>query len=135
MANAVKKFLADFEDINEYYTFLVDKTKRLEYVGITNEWLIDNFYLLVEHKTNIIHDKKYIVKDFASLNHIAIEIPRLTKLINIAEQFNGAAKTSGAGNGDCGIVIADEKTDIEEMKNNWRKNGIMPLNFLVHSIA
>ncbi|RAZ93877.1 phosphomevalonate kinase, partial [Klebsiella oxytoca] len=40
-----------------------------------------------------------------------------------------------AGNGDCGIVIADEKTDIEEMKNNWRKNGIMPLNFLVHSIA
>lgn len=78
---------------------------------------------------------RQLLKDFASLNHIAIEIPRLTKLINIAEQFNGAAKTSGAGNGDCGIVIADEKIDIEEMKNNWRKNGIMPLNFLVHSIA
>ena len=68
MANAVKKFLADFEDINEYYTFLVDKTKRLEYVGITNEWLIDNFYLLVEHKTNVIHDKKYIVKDLKKNN-------------------------------------------------------------------
>lgn len=52
--------------------------------------------------------KSSVIKDFASLNHIAIEIPRLTKLINIAEQFNGAAKTSGAGNGDCGIVIADE---------------------------
>ena len=70
MANAVKKFLADFEDINEYYTFLVDKTKRLEYVGITNEWLIDNFYLLVEHKTNVIHDKKYIVKDLKKNSRI-----------------------------------------------------------------
>ena len=70
MANAVRKFLMNFEDINEYYTFLVDKTKRLEYVGITNEWLIDNFYLLVEHKTNIIHDKKYIVKDLKKNSRI-----------------------------------------------------------------
>ena len=31
--------------------------------------------------------------------------------------------------------MADEQTDIEEMKNIWRENGIMPLNFLVHSIA
>lgn len=63
MANLVRKFFNDFEDINEYYTFLVDRTKQLEYVGITNEWLIDNFYLLVEHKSNIIHEKKQIAKD------------------------------------------------------------------------
>lgn len=59
----------------------------------------------------------------------------MTKLINIAEQFNGAAKTSGAGNGDCGIVIADENTDVDEMKKQWLRSGIKPLNFLVHSIA
>ena len=70
MANLVKNFLTDFEDINEYYTFLVDKTKRREYVGITNEWLIDNFYLLVEHKTNIVHDKKYIVRDLKKCDRI-----------------------------------------------------------------
>ncbi len=62
MANLVKKFLTDFEDINEYYMFLVEKTKEKKYVGITNEWLIDNFYLLVEHKTNIVRDKKSINK-------------------------------------------------------------------------
>lgn len=28
MANLVKKFLCDFEDISEYYTYLVDKTKQ-----------------------------------------------------------------------------------------------------------
>ena len=77
MANLVKKFLTDFEDINDYYMFLVDKTKRREYVGITNEWLIDNFYLLVEHKTNIVHDKKYIIRDLKKYNiHLVRLLPR-----------------------------------------------------------
>lgn len=70
MANLVKNFFSDFEDINEYYMFLVEKTKQKEYVGITNEWLIDNFYLLVEHKTNIVHDKKEITKNLKKYNRI-----------------------------------------------------------------
>lgn len=78
---------------------------------------------------------RQILKEFASLNHIAIEIPKLTKLIDIAEKFSGAAKTSGAGNGDCGIVITDSTSNINELKNLWRENGIMPLNFKVHSIS
>ena len=68
------------------------------------------------------------------MNHLAIEIPRLTKLINIAEKYQGAAKTSGAGNGDCGIVIADENCDTVALEQEWRKNGILPLNFRVHNI-
>lgn len=62
MKKIFKTFFRDFKDINEYYNFLIDKTKKLEYVGITNEWVIDNFYLLVEHKTDIINDKKIIKK-------------------------------------------------------------------------
>ena len=58
MTKLLKKFLNNFEDINEYYNFLVDRTKKMEYVGITNEWLIDNFYLLVEHKMAIVENKK-----------------------------------------------------------------------------
>ncbi len=122
--NAKKKFIK-----TQYDTFLDESRKCvLDMIKGFNEKNIS----LIQKQIRL---NRQLLKDFASLNHIAIEIPRLTKLINIAEQFNGAAKTSGAGNGDCGIVIADEKTDIEEMKNNWRKNGIMPLNFLVHSIA
>lgn len=122
--NAKKKFIKA-----QYDTFL-DKSRKcvLSMIKGFNEKNIP----LIQKQIRL---NRQLLKDFATLNHIAIEIPRLTKLINIAEQFNGAAKTSGAGNGDCGIVIADEQTDIEEMKNNWRKNGIMPLNFLVHSIA
>lgn len=75
-----------------------------------------------------------ILQHFAHVNHIAIEIPRLTKLINIAEKYGSAAKTSGAGNGDCGIVITDKSSDVDALENEWRKNGILPLNFHVHNI-
>ena len=76
-----------------------------------------------------------ILQNFANMNHIAIEIPRLTKLIDIAEKYGGAAKTSGAGNGDCGIVIADDLTDISRLESEWRKNHVLPLNFRVHQIT
>lgn len=75
-----------------------------------------------------------ILQHFAQINQIAIEIPRLTQLIKIAENFGGAAKTSGAGNGDCGIVITDSHTDVIALESEWRHNGIMPLNFKVHQI-
>ena len=75
-----------------------------------------------------------LLQHFAQINQIAIEIPRLSKLINIAESFGGAAKTSGAGNGDCGIVIADNHTDTDFLEEKWRQNGIMPLDFHVHQI-
>lgn len=70
MTDFTKKFLNDFNDIKEYYNYLVSKTKKKEYVGITNEWLIDNFYLVVEHKTNFVHDKKVIKKRLKDINKV-----------------------------------------------------------------
>ena len=58
--NIVRKFTFDFNTIEHYYDFLVQKTKNHEYVGVINEWLIDNFYLLVEYKNVFIENKKYI---------------------------------------------------------------------------
>lgn len=77
---------------------------------------------------------RMLLQEFARTNHIAIEIPRLTKLIKIAEKFGGAAKTSGAGNGDCGIVITDNRCNVKALENEWRKSNILPLNFHVHNI-
>jgi len=68
MANMIKKFFKDFEEITEYYNFLVNKTKNHEYVEITNEWLIDNYYIVVEHKNNILNSKKTISKKAKILN-------------------------------------------------------------------
>ena len=68
MAKIIKKFFSDFNDITNYYNFLVNKTKNHEYVEITNEWLIDNYYLLVEHKNVILNSKKKLKKNVNVIN-------------------------------------------------------------------
>lgn len=91
-----------------------------------------------ENNLQLIQDQirinRKLLQELAQMNHIAIEIPRLTKLIDIAEKYHCAAKTSGAGNGDCGIVIADRQSDLEALTNEWKENHILPLNFKVHNI-
>ena len=84
MANVFKKFIKDFNDINDYYNYLVNKTKNKEYVGITNEWLIDNFYLLVEHKQAVVLDRKKINKNLKNIIHI---YPILKEIV-IKHNFN-----------------------------------------------
>ena len=68
MTNMIKKFFNEFNDITDYYNFLVNKTKNHEYVEITNEWIIDNYYLLVEHKNNILNQKKELQKEMKIIN-------------------------------------------------------------------
>lgn len=63
MSRLLKKYFNNFSDITDYYNFLVNKTKNHEYVDITNEWLIDNYYVLVEHKNTIVNSKKEIKKN------------------------------------------------------------------------
>ena len=69
MSNIIKNFFKDFNDITEYYNYLVNKTKNHEYVEITNEWLIDNYYLLVEHKNNILNSKKELNKNIKIISN------------------------------------------------------------------
>ena len=61
--NIVRNFTNDFNSIESYYDYLVQKTKNHEYVGVINEWIIDNFYLLVEYKNSFIEDKKKFRKN------------------------------------------------------------------------
>ena len=87
MANYLKKFINDFEQVNDYYNYLVDKTKKKEYVGITNEWLIDNFYIVVEHKTNFVHDKKSIKKRVKMINSVYYIIRDIVKILSFLTFF------------------------------------------------
>ncbi|RVU71724.1 phosphomevalonate kinase [Lactobacillus xujianguonis] len=112
----------------EYQTFLQNSRRCV--LKMVEGFEKSNIALIQEQ----IKINRKLLQHFAKINHIAIEIPRLTKLINIAEKFSGAAKTSGAGNGDCGIVITDEKTNVAALEQEWQKNGILPLNFHVHQI-
>jgi phosphomevalonate kinase len=82
-----------------------------------------------------IRANRALLRSLSDFSSVPIEIPRLTSLIDIAEKYHGAAKTSGAGNGDCGIVIADSNTDVAAMKAEWRRNEILPLDLHVHQVG
>ena len=65
-----------------------------------------------------------------------IETPALTTLIDTAETFEGtSAKTSGAGGGDCGIVLAEPWVNPEDIYTAWRDHGIQPLPLTVTQLG
>ncbi len=84
MVNIMKKFFHNFDEITEYYNFLVEKTKNREYVEITNEWLIDNYYLLVEHKNNILNQKSFLKHEIKIIN----EMYYFLKNIVVGKNYN-----------------------------------------------
>lgn len=104
MIKLLKNFLNNYDYINEYYNFLVNKTKKLEYVGITNEWLIDNFYLLVEHKTSILTNKKFLKKNEKELGNMYLCLKNIISknnynidykiLINELKKYQKETKTT-----------------------------------------
>ena len=53
MNKIYSKFLDDCNNIENYYEKLVELTKNHNFVGSTNEWIIDNFYLIVEQRNAI----------------------------------------------------------------------------------
>lgn len=57
---------------------------------------------------------------------VAIETPPLARLIELAEQRGLAAKSSGAGGGDCGIALGPVGA-AGDLDREWQAAGIWPL--------
>lgn len=64
---------------------------------------------------------------------IAIETAALDELCETAERYGAAAKSSGAGGGDCGIALAAPDHDIAGILREWQQNGITPLDLQVYA--
>src|SRR5699024_206463 len=60
--------------------------------------------------------------------NVDIETPLLGKLCDLAEQFGGAGKPSGAGGGDCGIAFMPSKEKAKDLFRAWEAAGIKPLD-------
>lgn len=58
-----------------------------------------------------------LLASLSSLTGTVIETPTLTKLVSIAVTYGAAAKSSGAGGGDCGIAIISEALGTETNSN------------------
>lgn len=61
-----------------------------------------------------------------------IETDALRALCDIVDGVGGAAKSSGAGGGDCGIALLDRSTAVPEIERRWSAAGIERLPLTVH---
>ncbi len=80
----------------------------------------------------MISRNRQLLGNLSQITGVRIETPALKQLCDLAEACGGAAKSSGAGGGDCGIVIADQKTGILPLMSRWEKAEITPLPLHVY---
>lgn len=79
-----------------------------------------------------IRTSRELLQQLAEVAGITIETTELGVLCETAERAGAAAKSSGAGGGDCGIVLADAQTDIPTLVRDWELNDIRRLSLSLH---
>ncbi len=115
------------QDVNKYFSTFLRKSKSC--VKLFIQALEENDLAGVK---NGIRKNRQLLSDLAGNTGVLIETKLLTKLIKIAENYGGASKTSGAGGGDCGIVLIDAEQDLRPLLNEWKKAGIQHLDLGVY---
>ena len=73
MRNTYKIFKESVKEITHYYMLLVEETKSQRLVGSTNEWVLDNFYMISEQE-------KVLKVDLRSRDFRKLEGKRLEQL-------------------------------------------------------
>lgn len=112
----------------EYRQFLEDSKHCIQR-------MVDGFHNAdLESIKNEIRYNRELLKQLGTNSGVHIETPVLNKLCEIAEDFGGAAKTSGAGGGDCGIVAIDRDSNFKLVLKKWAANKIEQLPLSVHFI-
>lgn len=112
----------------DYQYFLQESYKCVNQIQKGFE---DNDFSLIMKN---IDKNRQLLNFLSNFSGIEIETSKLRKMIEIANKYNGAAKTSGAGGGDCGIVIIDKNSLISDLINEWEKNDIKLLNLQIHNV-
>ncbi|WP_105956293.1 phosphomevalonate kinase [Apilactobacillus quenuiae] len=113
-------------DKNDYNKFLSDSKKCINR-------MINGFHkksLKLIQKEILVN--RILLTKLGKFTGINIETPKLNKLCKIAIKNNGAAKSSGAGGGDCGIAIIDKNLSKDKIIDEWKNNDIKRLNLKIH---
>ena len=66
-----------------------------------------------------LHLKPCLLVKIGKALGVEIETPHLKNLCEIALKYNGSAKSSGAGGGDCAIAIFKEGQEIGPLFQEW----------------
>lgn len=105
-----------------------------------------NFLQVSEQATNQLYDALLkgdypkvvqttttLSNNLKQLGGAIIITPLLQQLISCGQKLSLAAKSSGAGGGDCGIcLIQQNDQQKKQLLNCWRQHGITPLNLKVY---
>lgn len=79
-----------------------------------------------------IRKNRGLLRQLSAFTGVPIETEALERLCALAETFGGAAKSSGAGGGDCGIVLFKQTSGILPLISAWEKKMITPLPLHVY---
>lgn len=113
---------------------------RLAFLAQSKELAL-NFAEALESGTSaddlfaIIRASRALLHRLSEDRGIVIETDTLAALCSIAEQYGAAAKSSGAGGGDCGIALAKPENDIPSILRAWEQHGITHLDLDVAGSA
>jgi phosphomevalonate kinase len=86
----------------------------------------------IQHQITI---NRRLLQELSALSEVSIETTLLKQMCDLAEAGGGAAKTSGAGGGDCGITIISQQVNTQAIRDQWQLVGVEPLDLKVHEVA
>lgn len=67
------------------------------------------------------------MRELGSALGVPLETPQLEQLATVAARCRTAGKPSGAGGGDCGIALAFDAAQADELRSAWQEAGVRPL--------
>ncbi|KAB1657955.1 phosphomevalonate kinase [Pseudoclavibacter chungangensis] len=79
-----------------------------------------------------IHTARHLLQGLGDRSDIGIETPLLAALCDAAERYGAAGKPSGAGGGDCGIVLAPRTAPVRRLLADWESHDVRRLDLTVH---
>ncbi|WP_429970931.1 phosphomevalonate kinase [Fructilactobacillus sp. Tb1] len=111
----------------DYQAFLHESNKCVH--DITNGFRQDNIAIIMSN----IKKNRELLLDLGKMANVVIETPKLQEMITTADKFGGAAKTSGAGGGDCGIVLIKNDNSVSQLENAWKQEDIQRLDINIYN--
>ena len=124
-----KVAMGKVKDQREYQVFLEESKNCLKEMV---KGFHDQSIAVIQNQLRI---NRKILKKLSDFSKVLIETPTLKEMINDAETAGGAAKSSGAGGGDCGIVLIDRNRPTDSLLATWHDKGIEQLKFNVHNVT
>jgi len=80
---------------------------------------------------NLLKENRRQLQELSKASQNNLETRELALLADIAEKNDATGKFSGAGGGDCGIVVCFDKKTAGKIRQEWEKNNIYPIEIRI----